>query len=59
MNKLTNALFWGLFLAGLAGCLCKDEVKNKVVEVFVGICFYGTLAVCSAWCWITEKTKGI
>lgn len=31
MNRLINALFWGIFLIALA--------------------------VCSAWCWVTEKVK--
>lgn len=49
MYRLTNALFWGFYLLGLAVSL--------VIEALVIMAFYGTLAVCSAWCWVTEKMK--
>lgn len=39
MNRLTNALFWGFYLLGLAVSL--------VIEALVIMAFYGTLAVCS------------
>ncbi len=54
MNKLINALFWGLFLFDLAVCCLKD----KAIELLVVMCFYALIAVCSAWCWVTEKSKG-
>lgn len=50
MSSLTNALFWGCFLIGLAVSL--------VIEAIVTMAFLGTLAVCSAWCWCKEKIKG-
>ena len=53
MNRLTNALFWGCFLIALAVCCLKD----KAIELFVVMCFYALIAVCSAWCWVTEKVK--
>ena len=49
MNRLTNALFWGCFLIALAVCCLKD----KAIELFVVMCFYALIAVCSAWCWVT------
>mgnify|MGYP003287880079 CR=1 FL=1 len=50
MNRLTNALFWGFYLLGLAVSL--------VIEALVIMAFYGTLAACSAWCWCKEKITG-
>ena len=50
MNKLIHFLFWGFYLIGLAVIL--------VYEAIVKMAFLGTIAVCSAWCRVTEKIKG-
>ena len=50
MNKIINALFWGLYLIGIATSL--------IIEAIVKMAFLGALAVCSAWCWVKEKIKG-
>lgn len=55
MNRLTNALFWGCFLIALTVCFLKD----KAIELLVVMCFYALIAVCSAWCWVTEKVKKV
>lgn len=54
MNRIINALWWGLFLFALAVCCLID----KAIELLVVMCFYALIAVCSAWCWVTEKIKG-
>lgn len=51
MNRLTNALFWGFYLIGLAVSL--------TIEALVKMAFLGAIAVCSAWCWVNEKVKKI
>lgn len=55
VNRLINALFWGCFLIDLAVCCLKD----KAIELLVVMCFYALIAVCSAWCWVTEKVKKV
>ena len=54
MNRIINALWWGLFLFALAVCCLKD----KAIELLVVMCFYALIAVCSAWCWCKEKIIG-
>lgn len=49
MNRLTNALFWGFYLIGLAISL--------IIEAIVKMAFLGVLSACSAWCWVKEKIK--
>lgn len=51
MNRLINALFWGLYLIGLATSL--------IIEAIVKMAFLGAIALCSAWCWVKEKVKKV
>lgn len=50
MNRLTNALFWGFYLIGLAISL--------IIEAIATMTFLGAIGVCSVWCWCKEKIKG-
>lgn len=51
MNKIIHFLFWGFYLIGLA--------VSCIIEAIVKLGFLIALAVCSAWCWVTEKVKKI